>query len=118
MTDYETSATNEPQIVNVTITAPDSEWLRQHCAMLVEQRLAASANIIPAIDSIYRWQGQVHYATEAFAILQTQTERIPEVTRQTIEAHPYETAHILVSQVQVPNASYEAWILDNTSPAI
>ncbi len=51
MSDTEHQVDGEVQIVDVTITAPDADWLRQHCAMLIEQRLAASANIIPVIDS-------------------------------------------------------------------
>ena len=111
MTDNEDQVKDEPQIVDVTITAPDADWLRQHCAMLIEKRLAASANIIPAIDSIYRWQGEIHHATEAYAILHTVDSCFGEIVEQTTACHPYDTVHILATPIQQADVGYRSWIL-------
>ena len=100
----------EPQIVDVTITAPDADWLRQHCAMLIERRLAASANIVPAVDSIYRWQGKIQTAMEAYAIVHTARSCFDEIVELTNANHPYDTVHILASAPSGADARYSAWI--------
>ena len=106
---------DEPQIIDVTITGPDADWLAQHCRNLIEQRLAASANIIPSIQSIYRWQGEVHEGTEAYAILHTTTDHFDEIVRLTNDSHPYETAHVLANKVARADPSYENWVAAESS---
>lgn len=116
MTDTNAQAEKvEAQIVDVTITAPDADWLRQHCGMLIEQRLAASANIIPAVDSIYRWQGEIHEATEAYAVVHTQRNCFEEIARLSRQRHPYDVVHVLMHPVEAANEEYRRWILDATA---
>ena len=111
MTAYDDKAMGgEPQIVDVTITAPDADWLRQHCAMLVEKRLAASANIIPSVESVYRWQDKVHQATEALASLRTERRLVPAIIDLTKVSHPYETPHVLAKPVESGNVDYLRWV--------
>lgn len=118
MTDHEFQIEDDaPQIVDVTITAPDADWLRQHCAMLIEKRLAASANIIPTIDSIYRWQGEIHHATEAYAIVHTTMSCVDRIAKLTNRAHPYDTVHILASRSDVTDSRYEEWVLKSVRPS-
>jgi len=105
---------DEAQIVDVTITAPDVEWLAEHCRYLIEQRLAASANIIPAIKSIYRWQGNIEEGSEAYAILHTRAEHVDEITRHTCATHPYDTVHILAIEISDYDPNYGAWVLAET----
>ena len=47
-------------------SGPDPEWLEEHTRNLIEDRLAASGNIIPTIRSLYRWQGTIEDETEAY----------------------------------------------------
>lgn len=58
-------------LCEVTITAPDREWLIDLCHQLIETRLAASAHVIHPVTSIYRWLGSVNEATEARAFLRS-----------------------------------------------
>ena len=106
--------TDQPQIVDVTITGPDPDWLAEHTRSLVEQRLAACGNIIPTIRSIYRWQDKIEDEQEAYVILHTQAERVVEIIRQTNEAHPYDTVHILATAVAAADPSYAAWVVQET----
>lgn len=105
----------DPQIVDVTITAPDADWLAEHCRTLIEQRLAASANIIPAIKSIYRWQGKIEQGSEAYAILHTRAEHFDEIARQTNKTHPYETVHIIANDHLSTDSKYRGWVAAQTS---
>ena len=106
--------TDQPQIVDVTITGPDPDWLAEHTRSLVEQRLAACGNIIPTIRSIYRWQDKIEDEPEAYVILHTQGRHVDEIIRQTNAAHPYETVHILATEVRQSDPSYREWILAET----
>ncbi len=115
MSKDDAQADDEPQIIDVTITAPDADWLREHCAMLIEKRLAASANIVPSVDSIYRWEGEIQYATEAYATIHTSMscfERIAELTK---ERHPYAVSHILAKAIVAGSYDYVGWIQSSAS---
>ena len=101
---------DEPQIVDVTITAPDADWLAEHCRNLIEQRLAASANIIPAVHSIYRWQGKIEEGSEAYAILHTRAEHFEAIVEATNGAHPYDTVHVLAKDILDADPNYQHWI--------
>lgn len=104
----------EPQIVDVTITAPDVEWLAEHTRSLIEERLVASGNLISDLRSIYRWQGNIEDASEAYVILHTQAEHVDEIIRRTNEAHPYDTVHILATTVTRVDPKYASWIAEET----
>ena len=106
---------DQPQIVDVTITGPDPDWLADHTRSLVEQRLAACGNIIPTIRSIYRWQGEIEDEPEAYVILHTRAEHVPEIIRQTNEAHPYDTVHILATAVVEADEQYASWVVGETA---
>lgn len=105
----------EAAIVDVTITAPDAEWLRRHCALLVEQRLGASANVFPNVESVYRWDGQIHNAAEAYAIIHTQPDRVARIIELTNANHPYDTVHILTSPITQADPRYRRWVIESTS---
>lgn len=111
MTDNDAQAEDvEPQIVDITITAPDAEWLHQHCVMLIEKRLAASANIIPAVESVYRWQGEVCEADEGYAMLRTTVHCVDAVVTLNQRSHPYNVAHILAKPVVGGSEEYLQWV--------
>lgn len=101
---------DQVEIVDVTITAPDVEWLRQHCAMLIDRRLAASANIIPVVESIYRWENTVQRATEAYAILHTVARHTNEIVELTKQKHPYQVAHVQATRIGPRSKPYAIWI--------
>ncbi len=103
------------QLVDVTITAPDVEWLAEHTRRLIEDRLVASGNIIPAVRSIYRWQGEIEEATEAYVVLHTCVAHVRTIIERTNAVHPYETAHILAFDVSVAGEEYRSWVVRETS---
>ncbi len=105
-------------IVSVSITGPDAEWLAQHARTLVDERLAACGNIIPAIRSIYRWEGNIEDDTEAYLLLHTQSEHVPTIIKRTNERHPYDTVQILATAIIDADSDYQQWILDETAAAV
>jgi periplasmic divalent cation tolerance protein len=106
---------SRPRIVDVSITGPDPDWLAEHTRQLVELRLAACGNIIPAIRSIYRWQNAIEDEAEAYVILHTRAEHVDEIVRRTNEAHPYDTVHILATEVVNADPAYHQWVVDETA---
>ncbi|MEM9132468.1 MAG: divalent-cation tolerance protein CutA [Actinomycetota bacterium] len=103
-------------IVSVSITGPDAEWLAEHAQVLVEERLAACGNIIPAIRSIYRWEDRVEDDTEGYLLLHTQAACVDALIERTNQRHPYDTVQILATEVTVADPAYRRWVLDETAP--
>lgn len=102
-------------IVDVSITGPDPDWLANHTRKLVEQRLAACGNIIPRIRSIYRWQGQIEDEPEACVILHTRAEHVDAIIQATNAEHPYDTVHILATEIIDADPDYQAWVIAETA---
>jgi periplasmic divalent cation tolerance protein len=77
---------------------------------VVEERLAASANVLDGATSIYWWRGALQQAGEAVLILKTRTERIREL-------HSYECPCVAALPISAGNPQYLDWIAAETGPA-
>ncbi|MEI2774427.1 MAG: divalent-cation tolerance protein CutA [Tetrasphaera sp.] len=96
-------------LVIVTTSAGDIDWLTGFARSLVAERVIACANIIPAIRSVYRWEGQVAEDQEALAILHT-TAAALELLQQRIAAeHPYAVPQVVILRAEAA-ANYLAWL--------
>ena len=65
-----------PEYVIVLTTLPSDVESRDFGRTLVEERLAACVNLLPAMDSVYRWEGQIEHDTERQVIIKTSRERV------------------------------------------
>ena len=92
----------------VLCTFPDVEQARAIAAELVERRLAACVNLLPGVESIYRWEGKVERAGEVLAVIKT--TRYPELEAAVKELHPYEVPEILALPVAAGLAGYLEWL--------
>jgi len=81
---------------------------------IVERRLAACVNILPGMISHYWWQGKIERAEEAVMIVKTRALLAEAVRVAVREAHPYETAAIMVLPVESLDPDYHAWIVAET----
>lgn len=77
---------------------------------LVDARLAAGANVVPEISSIYRWQGEVRERTEAMLILKTSSEMVDEIVDRIRSLHSYECPSIVAVPVSAGNPDYLSWV--------
>jgi periplasmic divalent cation tolerance protein len=77
-------------------TAPTKEDARAIARALVEEKLVACVNIIPAVESIYRWQGTVEVTSECVLIAKTTEQNVQETIRRIRSLHSYEVPEILV----------------------
>ncbi|WP_394276581.1 divalent-cation tolerance protein CutA [Luteococcus sp.] len=106
---------SEPEFVTVTITAPDHEQLASICRTLVEERLAACANIVPQVHSIYHWDGAIEEGPEALAHLHTRADLFSTLETRAAELHPFDVPQVVaLPMADVANA-YGAWINDHVT---
>jgi periplasmic divalent cation tolerance protein len=99
----------------VLCTFPSVDAARQIGTTLVERQLAACVNLIPAVESIYRWQGKVESATETLAIFKTSAAAYPEFERGLASLHPHDVPEIVAISPQEVAETYAAWVLSETS---
>src|SRR5690606_11265723 len=92
----------DDQIVDVTITADDPEWLAGFARSLVADRLAACGNIIPGVRSIFRWQGEIDDEAETLLVLHTRASLVPRIIERADAEHTYDTPHVLGPQTRAP----------------
>lgn len=97
--------------VVVLCTFPDIEQARQIGAALVERQVAACVNLLPGVESIYRWEGKVERAGEVLGIIKT--TRYAELEAAIRELHPYEVPEILALEVAAGAADYLKWMANS-----
>ena len=95
----------------VLCTFPSADEARQIGTSLVEKQLAACVNLIPGVESVYRWQGQVETATETLAILKTTATAFDALAAALAEMHPYEVPEIIALDPAAVAESYHKWLL-------
>lgn len=81
---------------------------------LVEERLAASANLLSPAASIYWWQGQIEEATETPLVLKTKAELVPALTARVASLHAYALPCIVALPVSEAHPPYLAWVAKET----
>lgn len=98
----------------VFCTCPDSESAQSLATALVTRRLAACVNLLPAIQSVYRWEGRVEQASELQLLIKTTTDRIDAVTALIQQEHPYDLPEILAIAPSAGLPAYLDWIRAET----
>ena len=77
---------------------------------LVEERLAACVNLLPAMTSLYRWKGQVEQDREQQVVIKTTTDRLAALETRIRELHAYELPEFLVVSAAGGSQEYLAWV--------
>ena len=101
-------------LAEVTITAPDPDWLAAFTRRLVMDGLAACGNIVPAVRSLYAWEGEVQDDREALVILHTRRALVPAIIERATAEHPYDTPQVLALPVVDASPRYRDWLLAST----
>jgi periplasmic divalent cation tolerance protein len=104
------------QIVTVYATFADAEEAARIARTLVEERLAACANILGPIRSIYRWEGKIEDAAEVAALFKTRADGSALLMARLAELHSYETAAAVVWPIEAALPAYAAWVRAEASP--
>ena len=102
------------EAVVVLITFPMDADVRRFASTLVGEGCAACVNILPEVESVYRWQGRVEHARERQLIVKTQKAGVDGLRRRVAELHPYDTPEFLVMPVTDGDPRYLAWLAEAT----
>jgi periplasmic divalent cation tolerance protein len=98
----------------VYVTCPSLEEAQSIARAIVEQRHAACANIIPAVASIYHWQGKIESAQETVLVFKTAQDKWQGLQDALKALHPYEVPCIIALPIEQGYAPYLQWIADET----
>ena len=101
----------------VLTTCPDAEMANRIAQALVQERLAACANVLPAMQSIYRWRGQVESASEHLLIIKIRAADYPAVEQRIRALHSYELPEVIAVPLVGGLAAYLAWLDNPDTPA-
>ncbi|MFU8892533.1 MAG: divalent-cation tolerance protein CutA [Luteolibacter sp.] len=99
----------------VLCTFPDAEQARQIGTLAVKNQAIACVNLIPGIESIYRWQGKVESSREVLAIFKTTDAAYPAFAAWLATAHPYDTPEIIAIRPSEVDPRYLGWIVESVA---
>jgi periplasmic divalent cation tolerance protein len=98
----------------VITTLPDAETAAELAKNVVGERLAACANLIPALRSIYKWQGKIQDENEVLILFKTRQAHYENLKARILELHPYEVPEVLAIPVEQGYAAYLDWLANET----
>ena len=99
----------------VLTTAGSIEEAQRIAAALVEQRLAACVNILPGVESVFRWQGKIDRTSEWLMIIKTKAEAFERVRDAIQKLHSYDVPEIISLEIDDGSAAYLQWIDESVS---
>lgn len=98
----------------VFMTAANGEEATRLADMLVGAHLAACVQILPEMESIYRWEGKIERQSEILLLAKTTREKFEELEREVRALHSYETPEIIALPVTTGSAPYLQWLSQTT----
>lgn len=101
-------------MIDVWINCPDDETARTIGRALVEERLAACANVFPAIWSAYHWEGGIETADEVPLLVKSRGALFEALSRRVEALHPYDVPSIVAVPVVRVNEAYARWLEEET----
>jgi periplasmic divalent cation tolerance protein len=97
-------------------TFPNVASARAAAHSLVEERLAACGSLLPQVESIYRWKGEIETGAEVFVIFKTTDERADAAQARLRTLHPYEVPEIIRVPVTGGWPEYLSWVEESVQP--
>jgi periplasmic divalent cation tolerance protein len=94
----------------VLTTCGSIEEARSIAHTLVERQLAACVNIVPHVESVYRWEGEIETASEWLLVIKTTSEAFDRVRETLTTLHSYELPECIEIGVDDGSAAYLEWI--------
>jgi periplasmic divalent cation tolerance protein len=96
----------------VLVTAPDLKTARALAGAALQSRLIACANLVPKIQSHYRWRGKIESGREVLLLLKTKKSKLAALEKLILARHPYDTPEFLVLPLSAGSKKYLGWLED------
>lgn len=94
----------------VLVTAPNLKTARALAKAALRMRLIACANLVPRIESHYRWQGKIESGAEVLLVLKTRKSKLSALEKLILAKHPYDTPEFLVLPLDAGSRRYLDWL--------
>ncbi len=94
----------------VLVTAPDLKSARQLARAALQARLIACANLVPKMESLYRWQGKIERGAEVLLLMKTRTACLAKLEALVLSRHPYDTPEFLAVPLSGGAKRYLDWL--------
>jgi len=98
------------EVLLVFSTFPDAETAARIARALVTERLVACANIMPPVQSIYCWKGNIEEATEVLVLFKTKADSYGAFEARFHQLHPYDVPEIIAVPVSAGLHNYLRWV--------
>ncbi|MFQ5470346.1 MAG: divalent-cation tolerance protein CutA [Gammaproteobacteria bacterium] len=98
----------------IITTCPDTESAQIIANLLIEKRIAACVNIIPGVQSVFHWQGQVEQSNELMLLIKSTAENYEVLEKTITSAHPYELPEVIKVSIE-GSTNYLSWIIEQAS---
>lgn len=98
------------------MTAANGEEAARLADLLIGAHLAACVQILPEIESVYRWQGRIERQAETLLLAKTTRSRFEQLERQVRALHSYETPEIVALPIVAGSAPYLEWLSKSVNP--
>jgi periplasmic divalent cation tolerance protein len=99
----------------VLMTTADKRQAIKIGKVAVEARLAACANVLPNIRSVYRWKGKVIVGKEVLVMLKTTEDRYRALEKSIMALHSYEVPEVIAVAITRGSQQYLGWVLNETT---
>jgi periplasmic divalent cation tolerance protein len=103
------------QFVIVLTTLPLEGDAEKFASQLVEEKLAACVNILPAMRSVYRWKNAIERGDERQLVIKTAASRVTALEARIRTLHPYDVPEFVVIPITQGSADYLSWLSDSTN---
>jgi periplasmic divalent cation tolerance protein len=103
---------NQAQALAVLMTAATSEEAGRIAEVLVTKRLAGCVQVLPDMQSMYLWKGEVQRDREALIIAKTVALKFADLEREVRAIHSYETPEIIAVRIDAASEPYLKWLTD------
>ena len=103
------------EAIVVFMTAANGEEAARLADMLVGANLAACVQILPGIESVYRWQGKIERQSEVLLLAKTKKSKFDELEREVRALHSYDTPEIIAVPILIGSGPYLEWLIQSTN---
>jgi periplasmic divalent cation tolerance protein len=97
----------------VFMTAPNGEEATRLAELLIGAHLAACVQILPEMESVYRWQGQIERQSEILILAKTTAAKFADLEREVRALHSYETPEIVAVPIVAGSSPYLKWLAES-----